>query len=246
MSTLQQITEDSKLGPPSRPATVGGRRKSSPGPGAGDSPGPGKSQAGSSNSVLELDPEAYRALVLREYRKARREKGHRFYIDALRESYARFIEWGFRGCKTENVWFATLTFRKDVSLPRAENLVREYIRRLSVAVGGHPRGKATRLRYALAREYQQRGVIHYHVIIHGVGLSNLSRRRWEEKWNRMAGYARIGTAHCSAVGPYLVKYITKGADVQVGGNWTGRTAPKRLDRARRSVISSSSGDETRP
>ena len=173
------------------------------------------------------DDSDIRAAYLVEYKKECRRRGHVFFHDCLREGYARFIEWGFRNCAPDDTWFWTGTFRFDVSQGRADACWRDYIRRLEDAVNQRTKG-TVRLRYVLATEMQVRGTVHFHAIIHVKGLSQLSRRRWEERWNWMAGFCRCG-AYCSAGAPYLAKYVSKGTDIQVGGDWSGRTAPRRLD-----------------
>lgn len=150
--------------------------------------------------------------------------GHRFFPDCYRECYARFIEWGlWCGHPKPDVWFVSVTFKRNVSGYRAWGLLSGWLRRLKE---GYKHKGGLELRWICATEWQLRGVIHFHLLIAGVGLSELSRKRWEVRWetsDRNTGYCRIYDADRKAA-PYLAKYIRKGSELQTGGYWRGLKA----------------------
>lgn len=161
--------------------------------------------------------------------------GHRFFSDCQRETYARWIEWAlWAGKPKPHVWFATFTFKDYVHERRAYGILLKWLRNLRRAyedrpatckVAGLKRGG--QLRWIVASEWQVRNVIHYHLLISGVGLSELSRKRQEVRWetgNLNSGFCRIYDADPKAA-PYLAKYIQKGNELQKGGYWRGLSSP---------------------
>jgi len=83
-----------------------------------------------------------------------------------------------------------------------------------------------------ATEWQQRGVIHDHLLLIGNGLGTLSRKRLEHRWEADGGgYARCYEADKKAA-PYLAKYTSKtlGGEVDWGGNWQGLNIPASVSR----------------
>lgn len=152
--------------------------------------------------------------------------GHRFFSDCQRETYARWIEWSmWSGHPRPGVWFVTLTFKTFISEGHARALLRRWV--------GHLRQAFTqtygsdRLRWICATEWQIREVVHFHLLISGTGLSELSRKRWEVRWetgDRNAGFCRVYDADRKAA-PYLAKYIRKGSELTRGGYWRGLSTP---------------------
>ncbi len=149
--------------------------------------------------------------------------GHRFFQDCLRESSARFIEWALRQAKGDS-WFMTLTFVNEVNPGKARHMSERYLARLNQGLrdtGGQ------RLRWARASEWQERKVIHFHILALGWGLSCLSRKRWEARWKAEGGgWCRVYNADLKAA-PYLAKYLNKqpGGELSWGGAWRGMVAP---------------------
>lgn len=178
------------------------------------------------------------------YRKVCGRRGHQYFHDPEREAWARAIAGAFRRDPVIDIWFCTFTFRTlpdrritaqpkrgcrykpgsgYVSPASAERRLLQFIGRLEQSLSQQS-GEHTRVRWVRADEDQQRGVIHYHALVHGDGLRFLSRRRWEEKWFRMAGLCRILPFYPRSA-PYLAKYVSKGSCVTFGGDWSGRTIP---------------------
>jgi len=162
--------------------------------------------------------------------------GHRFFPDCQRETYARWIQWAmWSGHPKPDVWFATYTFKTYVHERRAFIILKTFLAHLDQGYHKKPTLPNTiglrrtgRLRWIAAIEWQVRNVIHYHLLISGQGLNELSRKRWEVRWmtgDRNAGYCRIYPADIKA-GPYLAKYINKGGDLLRGGYWRGLKTPK--------------------
>jgi hypothetical protein len=151
--------------------------------------------------------------------------GHRFFEDCIRETHARFIEWSlWSGHPKPDVWFATLTFKTFVQSWKSWVLLKSWLGHLRQ---GYEDKGGYRLRWICATEWQTRHVVHFHLLISGVGLNTLSRKRWEYRWesgNRNTGFCRIYDADRKAA-PYLAKYMHKGGELSRGGYWRGLITP---------------------
>ena len=160
--------------------------------------------------------------------------GHRFFHDCLRETTARGIAWSMYPGELSN-WFVTHTFKNYTNERKAWSMVNAWCSHLAQAYhdtkyrtveGAHG------LRWTVAQEWQKRGVIHFHSIISGARLDELSRKRWEHRWSVMeGGFARIYPAR-EAAAPYLAKYVGKTdghvSALRRGGSWRGMTPPRSL------------------
>lgn len=148
--------------------------------------------------------------------------GHRYFQDCYKETWARLIRWSMGIDKTES-WFITLTFKKYVSERKAYSMLYGWLSSLS---DGYVNSVGARgLRWVIAQEWQERQVIHFHLILMGERLNSLSRMRWENRWEGIGGgYARIYPAEVKAA-PYLAKYVSKanGGSMRLGGTWQGIT-----------------------
>jgi hypothetical protein len=72
------------------------------------------------------------------------------------------------------------------------------------------------LRWVRALEYQKRDVIHYHALM--AGVQDLRRLMWMDRWNELAGFARIEPIEsAAAVSRYVSKYVVKGGEIDMGG-----------------------------
>jgi len=99
-------------------------------------------------------------------------------------------------------WFVTLTFRDEVGSFRAHRLFGYFVRDLEKAAG-------IPIFWFRADEIGPHGGrFHIHALIGNVG--NLRRMSWVDRWDRLAGYARIlpfnskrGAAY------YCAKYVAK-------------------------------------
>jgi hypothetical protein len=162
--------------------------------------------------------------------KAKLPAGHRFYPDCYREQEARLISWllyVFRG----DTWFFTLTFKDWISVFRAERIRDRFLARLNQAYLELP--GAELLRSISSSEWQNREVIHFHMLVFGKQLHDLSRKRWEHRWLNMSG----GLSRCYQAGsnsaPYLVKHQVRNhpdSSLNLGGSWRGITPPKSIER----------------
>src|SRR5215472_787867 len=80
-------------------------------------------------------------------------------------------------------WFATFTFREPVPSFRAHRLFGRFAREVEEAAG-------LPIAWFRGDEYGPRGGrLHVHALMLNVG--HLRRLSWMDRWNRMAGYARI-------------------------------------------------------
>lgn len=161
-------------------------------------------------------------------------RGHRFFSDCERETAARMIAWSMYPGEQSN-WFVTHTFKEYLSERKAWSMVNAWFSHLSQAYNDSLRRYVEGshgIRWTVAQEWQKRQVIHFHSIVSGARLDELSRKRWEHRWSAIGGgYARIYPAREKAA-PYLAKYVGK-TDAQVsalrrGGSWRGMTPPRSL------------------
>jgi len=159
------------------------------------------------------------------FRRPRLPAGHRFFIDCLRESYARMIEWSVSR-EDNSGWFVTSTFKTYEPLRRAYRDRDIWLGRLALGLVQSGGGW---LKWICATEWQIREVVHLHLLVFGRGIGLLSRKRWECRWeslDRNTGFCRIYDANKKAA-PYLAKYTSKslGGEIQWGGTWRGLIVP---------------------
>jgi hypothetical protein len=134
-------------------------------------------------------------------------------LDPLSEAWADFLgRWPWD-------WFGTHTFRVETHPEAADKVFRVFVSKINRRLYGvrwnkHKRG----IRWVRALELQRRGVIHFHTLMGGAGLSELRRLEWMDLWNELAGYARITQPENSdAVRRYCAKYVIKGGEIDMGG-----------------------------
>ncbi len=158
--------------------------------------------------------------------KVKFPSGHRFFPDCPRETWARFIEWGlWAGHPKPDVLFASMTFLTFIERWRSFVLLKRWLGHLRQ---GYEDKGGYRLRWICATEWQIREVVHFHLLIAGVGLNDVSRKRWESRWessDRSTGFCRIYDADRGAA-PYLAKYMHKGGELTKGGYWRGLITPE--------------------
>jgi hypothetical protein len=151
--------------------------------------------------------------------------GHRFYHDCLRESWARWVEWAIKVIPNEDIWFVTMTFKREVNAKRAITLSKKWLGRLWQAYDFEDKG--LRIRWIRTMALQVRGVYHFHLLICAKDLDLLSRKRWEHRWQCMdwnSGTCRVYRADYH-IPPYLVRELTKEGDLSWGGLWRGLNTP---------------------
>ena len=126
-------------------------------------------------------------------------------------------------------WFFTGTFREDLTEERALLLWRRWLGILCTALQDSSTDRVKpRVKYILAVEHTHIGRVHLHAAIDAIGtagtqLQAFRRIRWMHSWERIAGgMSRIYPTRSQLRG-YLVKEVTKGGHLIVGGNaWQGR------------------------
>jgi hypothetical protein len=179
----------------------------------------------SKSSVVALCPDCTPGYISLKRRLL--PSGHLYFFDDEREKYARLISWRMSRKNTES-WFATQTFPKYVIPQVACAMSDEWLLRLDRALMDTV---SSRLIWFRAAEWQQRKVIHFHLLLMGCKLASLSRKRFEARWeNTASGYCRIHEAEPQAA-PYLAKYMnkTRGGELQWGGAWQGVNVPKSVE-----------------
>ena len=123
-------------------------------------------------------------------------------------------------------WFCTFTFTDSVHPERAAKLFRLFIRRLNrYLYGSHCERKGLQgVFWALAWEYQKRGVLHFHALIGDVEDLNLraNRLNWMDQWLAFgppAGFARIEAINSpDKVRDYVTKYVAKGGQIDLSAS----------------------------
>jgi hypothetical protein len=115
-------------------------------------------------------------------------------------------------------WFATLTFKEDVSVDLGITLARRWLARMAEAV--RQKSPSTpRLKSALAIEWTCNNRVHIHTVIKAPGLDDHRRLRWQHRWEelgRVCGMARVLPAK-EAASAYLGKYLGKGGIITLYG-----------------------------
>jgi hypothetical protein len=126
--------------------------------------------------------------------------------------------------------FGSLTFRDETHPESAYKRLRLFVSMLNRKLYG-PRwfkhGKG--ISYCVAMERQERGVLHFHVLLADPELTHLLKGSWfkldgrwanelNEMWNQVAGFARIEPIGClDLVKNYVTKYVIKGGEIDLGG-----------------------------
>lgn len=154
--------------------------------------------------------------------------GNRYFPDPEREIMARAISWTMEK-GGDSAIFATLTFKNEVPLARGNKMARRWLAKAQQSLTDKGGGQ---LKSFCATEWQNRGVIHYHLLLVGNGLGTLSRKRLEHRWEAEGGgFARCYEADRKAA-PYLAKYTSKrlGGEVDWGGSWQGLNIPASVSR----------------
>jgi hypothetical protein len=137
-------------------------------------------------------------------------------ITLLENVRNEYIEW----IKFYADWklFITLTFKYDyVSTEHAINNYRDLVRTLNEDILGRKYNKKighSYFTYILGIEFQQRGVIHFHVLIDDFVNLNLLHKYWNDRF----GYAWVQKVELGTepiVTEYLTKYIVKGGMLQI-------------------------------
>lgn len=174
--------------------------------------------------------EVARAGAVRGSPRAALPESHRFFSDCLREQEARVLSWLINKYKGD-CWFMTLTFKDYTQPDKAKRLLDTFLARLNQAYKSIP--GAALLKSVHTCEWQQRDVIHYHLLIYGAKLGSLSRKRWEFRWQMMSGgFAANYDAELKAA-PYLAKHQVKdrpGGNLHLGGAWRGINPPRSIGR----------------
>jgi len=180
--------------------------------------------------AFEVSQAVFPELYDGERRKRRLPCGHRFYPDCLREQEARLSEWLIHTFKGDG-WFITTTFKTYLSDLRAWGLQGRFLSRLNQSYQAVP--GAELLRSITSVEWQKREVIHFHSLIFGRQLGQLSRRRWEDRWRSMSGGYCANYDAKDKAAPYLAKHTIKNrteSNLQYGGSWRGITPPRSVSR----------------
>lgn len=122
-------------------------------------------------------------------------------------------------------WFATLTFKGNVVGPElADRRFRRWRSDLCTSFAGDKwRERPAQIPYHVrALEWQKRGVIHFHALVGyrtDAMRDNLFRRRWQDAWRDLNGYARIDRIRdVGAVSRYCAKYCSKGGELDLSSN----------------------------
>ena len=117
-------------------------------------------------------------------------------------------------------WFTSQTFRNPTHPEAADKTFRMWISQINRTMWG-PRWykKKMSVYWVRALEWQKRDVLHFHALISHPeqDLNTLqSRLLWMDRWNQLAGYARITKPNSTeAVTRYVTKYLIKDGDLEM-------------------------------
>lgn len=101
---------------------------------------------------------------------------------------------------SEHDKFLTLTFKENITdIKVANNLFKKFIMKLKYNYG------LDKLKYLAVIEFQKRGAIHYHVLLH---IPYIPHKELQELWGH--GFVFINAIkHVDNLGAYILKYMTK-------------------------------------
>lgn len=109
--------------------------------------------------------------------------------------------------------FVTLTFADNLTdITKAKRYINQFFKKLRSYVEEQKKG--VDLKYAYVIEFQERGAVHFHLIMNTLFIRN---KTLEKLWSH--GFVRINRIeHVRNVGAYVVKYMTKsGVDERLIG-----------------------------
>lgn len=116
-------------------------------------------------------------------------------------------------------WFCTLTFRESVHPERAAKVFRMWTCEINRDIYGRRwREKNLGIYWVKALEYQRRGVIHFHTLMSGRGANlnqQAKRFKYMQRWDQLAGFAKIEPPRDGAVVNYVSKYVAKGGEIEL-------------------------------
>lgn len=152
--------------------------------------------------------------------KAPAYPGEGFDRRALRDAWARFLS------PIPFQWFATLTFEMNVHPEAAFKRYRRFTNEINRELYGRRWEKQPHggIHWIVATERQKRGVVHLHALMGDLNDLNLIARRltWMDRWDEMAGFARIEAIHSGdAAIRYVTKYVIKDGDIEFSKNLGG-------------------------
>lgn len=155
------------------------------------------------------------------YEKYNESYDHRQEVVLQWRSFLERWEWD---------WFCTFTFRDHVHPEKADKAFRVLMVKINRALYGshfykHPE---IGVRWVRAIELQRRGVLHYHALLGAQGLKDLRRLAYMDKWDELAGFARIEAIRSPlAVMRYVSKYVLKagGGEIDLGGPLRNEIGP---------------------
>jgi hypothetical protein len=110
-------------------------------------------------------------------------------------------------------WFVTLTFREPVHPESAGKRFREFLARVQAVRDVRSLLDQPAVLWLCAMERQQRGVIHFHVLLGNVQV--LSYALVRESWTH--GFSWVERiARAEDVARYCAKYVLKGGELELG------------------------------
>lgn len=128
--------------------------------------------------------------------------------------------------------FVSLTFRDEIEPWKARKRLDKWVGSVNAHLyGWRYRRKGRGVSYALGIEYQKRGIIHFHLLMSGLGLTGIPFKYLHSLWQSngqrnletgkivdrlVNGYAWIEPVNrLKGVSHYLTKYISKGGEIDL-------------------------------
>ncbi len=117
-------------------------------------------------------------------------------------------------------WYVTLTFATVIHPESADKSFRKWILILNKEMyGNNFKRKGLGCYWVRASEFQQRGALHYHLLMGNI-LPIIRRLSFMDIWhNKFKGFSKIEKYDKERKATsYLTKYIMKDGDIEIGGN----------------------------
>src|SRR2546427_12496440 len=115
-------------------------------------------------------------------------------------------------------YFYTQTFREEVHPERAAKVFEVAMRKMARELfGAGWRRGSDKLIWVRGTEYQQRDVLHYHVLLQGKGLDTWQWKNWSRWCWEAMGFLKVEIPRSqSDVCAYLSKCVVRGGEIDVG------------------------------
>lgn len=103
------------------------------------------------------------------------------YIRKLQKDGKEWLVGFIRHYAPQDIWAVTLEFGYQLRLPEYTKRRTDFIKRLQQGQRDSGGGE---LLFLIVTALQQRGVVHYHMMVLGEGLGKLPKDLWVDRWKK--------------------------------------------------------------